>query len=221
MSLIYSSDTEDDTRSSPKLFGRQRPIHEILGGGKVADVFLWKDKRVSTALLTGIGVIWFLFEVVEYNFVTLLCHIFITTMLVVFIWSKGAEIFKWPAPRIPGIILHESTFREVTSIFHAKFNQFLSNFLYIACGNDPKLFFLAIVSLWIVSVFGNYISSVNLLFFSLLCLETLPFLYDRYQDQVDYFAGRVNRQMRQTYKKFDSEFLQKIPRGPVKEKKIT
>ncbi|KAE8676130.1 Detected protein of unknown function [Hibiscus syriacus] len=50
----------------------------ILGGGKVADVLLWRNPKVSTALLLGVTTTWFLFEVVEYNFVTLLCHISIT-----------------------------------------------------------------------------------------------------------------------------------------------
>lgn len=61
----------------------------------VADILLWENKTVSAALLIGMTVIWFLFEVVEYNFVTLMCHLSITTMLVTFIWFKGAEFFNW------------------------------------------------------------------------------------------------------------------------------
>ncbi|KAA8542738.1 hypothetical protein F0562_023890 [Nyssa sinensis] len=211
--------SEEDTGSYPKLFGRERPIRDILGGGKVADVLLWKDKRVSAAFLFGISVIWFLFEVVKYNLVTLLSLIFLTTMLVIFIWCTTAQIFKWDAPRIPKIIIEESTFREAASIIHAKFNQFLSELLYIACGNDPKLFILAIASLCILSVIGTYTSSLNILFFGLLCLGTLPFLYERFENQVDYYAGRLNRGMRKMYKKFDSNVLAKIPRGPLKPKK--
>ena len=61
----------------------------------VADVLLWRNKNVSAALLLGMTVIWFLFEVVEYNLVPLLCHISITMMLVLFIWSTAADILKW------------------------------------------------------------------------------------------------------------------------------
>ncbi|CAK9136995.1 unnamed protein product [Ilex paraguariensis] len=215
----FETDSEDERAPVEKLFGRERPIHDVLGGGKVADVLLWRDKRVSATLLTGISVIWFLFEVVEYNMVTLLCHIFITTMLLIFIWSAGADIFKWTPPDIPNTILRESTFKEAVSTFHAKLNEFLSKFLYIACGNDPKNFFLAIISFSILSMIGNYISSLNLLFFGLLCMETLPFLYERYEEEVDYLAGRVTRRVRKVYKKVDTKVLEKIPRGPVKEKK--
>ena len=58
----------------------------------VADVLLWRNRNESTALLIAITVIWFLFEVVEYNFVTLLCHISIITLLVIFILRMTAEI---------------------------------------------------------------------------------------------------------------------------------
>ena len=61
----------------------------------MADVLLWRDRNVSAAFLLGITLIWFLFEVVEYNIVTLLCHISITTMLVIYLWSTLADILKW------------------------------------------------------------------------------------------------------------------------------
>lgn len=61
----------------------------------VADVLLWRDRKVSSAIMAAVTVAWFLFEVVEYNFITLLCHIFITSMLVVFIWSTAADLFNW------------------------------------------------------------------------------------------------------------------------------
>lgn len=213
-------DSDNGTATKVKLFGRgQRSIHDALGGGKAADLLLWRKKRVSGAVLAGVAVVWFLFEVFEYNFVTLLCHILITSMLVLFIWSTAADFFKWTPPNIPKIILKESTFTEVGSTVHAKFNQILSEFLHVACGNEPKLFFPALISLWILGVMGNYISTLNLLFFSLLCLETLPFLYEQYEEEADDLAGKLYKQMRRTYKKFEADVLEKIPRGSVKEEK--
>ncbi|KAM1020037.1 hypothetical protein ACFX13_042088 [Malus domestica] len=93
--LVYSSDSDDNGEiCSAKLFGHERPIHHVLGGGKVADVLLWRNQNVSVALLIAMTtVIWFLFEVAEYNFVTLLRHILISTLLVIFIWRTATEIF--------------------------------------------------------------------------------------------------------------------------------
>ncbi|RZC02210.1 Reticulon-like protein B9 [Glycine soja] len=151
-----SSDSENEIIGArAKLFGHEKPIHEVLGGGKVADMLLWRDRYVSGALLGGMTVIWFLFEIVEYNFVALLCHISITTMLVLFIWSTVADIFKWylanllnfelscgKGPQIPNIVLQESFFHDLASILHKRFNQLLPMLLHISCGIDLPIFLL-------------------------------------------------------------------------------
>jgi len=59
----------------------------------VADILLWRNKHLSAGILAGVTLIWFLFEVVEYHFFTLLCHLFILTMVLVFIWSNAAPLF--------------------------------------------------------------------------------------------------------------------------------
>lgn len=51
-------------------------------------------------------------------------------------------------------------------------------------------------------------------------METLPFLYEKFEDDVDHLAGKVSREMQRSYRKFEAQFLNKIPRGPVKDKKI-
>ncbi|XP_021292402.1 reticulon-like protein B9 [Herrania umbratica] len=219
MPIYESSESDDETIPRVKLFGRERPMHAILGGGKVADVLLWRERNLSASLLIGVTAIWFLFEVVEYNFVTLLCHISITTMLVIFIWCMTADYFGWTRPKIPELLSNEHAFREVVSAFHWRFNQFLSKFLHIAGGKEPVHFFLVIVSLYIISVIGSYFDFVNLLFIGFLCMETLPYLYTKYENEVDYHAGKMTRRASKLYRRFDSRVLNKIPRGPVKEKK--
>ncbi|KAF5786347.1 hypothetical protein HanXRQr2_Chr10g0439791 [Helianthus annuus] len=64
-----SSDSDGEAKkSSPvtdlkdkvyRLVGRERPVHKVLGGGKAADIFLWKDKKVSAGVLGFATVIWF------------------------------------------------------------------------------------------------------------------------------------------------------------------
>ncbi|XP_061353256.1 reticulon-like protein B9 [Gastrolobium bilobum] len=217
-----SSDSDNEIITTrPKLFEHEKPIHEILGGGKVADMLLWRNRNVSAALLLGITVIWFLFEIAEYNFVTLFCHISITTMLVLFIWTTAADILKWNGPQIPEIILQDSFFKDLASILHRRFNQLLPMFLHISRGKDLPHFLLIIVSLYIVSVIGTCFSFVNLLYIGFLCMLTLPILYDRYEEEINNMVGDIILVLRKSYRKFDKKYLNKIPRGPIlKEKKI-
>jgi hypothetical protein len=53
-----------------------------------------------------------------------------------------------------------------------------------------------------------------------LFLHTLPALYERYEAEVDHLVGRGREDLRKFYKKFDSKVLNKIPRGPTKNKKF-
>ncbi|KAF8013359.1 hypothetical protein BT93_I1257 [Corymbia citriodora subsp. variegata] len=50
-----SSDSDDDRHAEKakvyRLFGRERPVHKVFGGGKPADVFLWRNKKVSAGAL--------------------------------------------------------------------------------------------------------------------------------------------------------------------------
>lgn len=50
-------------------------------------------------------------------------------------------------------------------------------------------------------------------------METLPYLYTKFENEVDYHAGQMTRKASKLYRRFDSRVLTKIPRGPVKEKK--
>ncbi|KAK2383965.1 reticulon protein B8 [Trifolium repens] len=216
-----SSDSDDEiAKSQAIIFPHEKPIHEILGGGKVADLLLWRDKNISTALLLGITTIWFLFEVVEYNFVTFLCHTSITTMLAIYLWSTLADILKWNGPQFLESILEESFFKDLAFIFHRRLNQLLRIFLHISCGTDLPLFLLVIVSLYILSVIGTFFDFINLLYIGFLCIQTLPIVYDRYEEEINNLAGHMIVDLRRKYRWFKKRYLNKIPRGPLKEKKI-
>ncbi|KAE8077264.1 hypothetical protein FH972_015839 [Carpinus fangiana] len=211
----YSSYSGDQGQSYVRWFGRERSLHNILGGGKVADILLWKNTKLSAAILAGFTTIWLLFEVAEYQFVTLLCHLLIITMLIIFIWSKAAGFIDRRPPNIQEIRLSESTWRHLFT----NVNWFLYKFYEISSGKDLKHFFLAVSCLWMLSVVGTYFSSLNLSYIAFLCIQTLPVLYERYEKEVNYFATKSNQDVKKWYRKFDSNVLNKIPRGPVKEKK--
>ncbi|CAH2053403.1 unnamed protein product, partial [Thlaspi arvense] len=140
-----SSDSEDERtihKPTSKLFTRQRSIHSIFGGGKVADILLWREPKIAATLVIGVSLLWFLMEVVEYNFITLICHASMTSMLLFFIWSTASDFLNWERPIIPEVVLDESSFKHLARSFHARFNQILAKLLDIACGRDPPLFFL-------------------------------------------------------------------------------
>ncbi|KAG9160609.1 hypothetical protein Leryth_019325 [Lithospermum erythrorhizon] len=99
---IKGSDHGDDSPESSasvsikskvnRLFGRQQSVHKILA----ADVFLWRNKKVSAGVLGGATAIWLLFDVLEYHFLTLICNGLILTLAVLFLWSNASFFLtKW------------------------------------------------------------------------------------------------------------------------------
>lgn len=99
-----SSDSDDEKKGSSaaadmkakiyRLFGRERPVHSVLGGGKPADLILWRNKKISGGVLAGATAIWLLFEVMEYHLLTLLCHCLILSLAVLFLWSNASTFIN-------------------------------------------------------------------------------------------------------------------------------
>ncbi|KAL8141844.1 hypothetical protein V2J09_014876 [Rumex salicifolius] len=219
-----SSSVDDPSNNSQitkpeKLFNCQRPIHDVLGGGNVANLLLWRNPKVSFLVLIGVTYLWLLFEVIEYNLVTFFCHLLITTMLVSFIRCTLSDIFKWNTPQASTIALDESTMQGVATILYNNLNRLLTKFLDIATGKDPKPFFLVIGMLWFMSIVGNYISALNLIYIGYLFLQSMPILYEMYEDDVDSISRKMIVELMRLYEKLDSSVLRRIPRGPRKEKK--
>lgn len=62
--------------------------------GAAANVFLWRDKKISGGLLVGATAIWVLFELFEYHLLTLVCHGLILALAILFLWSNASSFIK-------------------------------------------------------------------------------------------------------------------------------
>lgn len=215
---VQTDSSDDDAPTTKLVFHRRKSFDELLGGRKVSDVLLWRNRNLSAGILAGATLVWFLFDVVEYNVVTLLCHIALLGMLLLFIWSNAAPLFDRPPPQIPEVIVSEQAFREVAQTIHYKLAHFVSILYDVACGKDLKKFLMVIGSLWILAILGDTCSFTTLLYVGFLCALTLPALYERYETEVDHLVAKGHEDLKKFYKKVDSDVLNKIPRGPVKTK---
>ncbi|XP_057470149.1 reticulon-like protein B3 [Actinidia eriantha] len=161
--LDSSSDFDDEkspSLSSVKantkcLFGREQPLHKVLGGGKPADVLLSRDKKVSGGVL---GVATALFELLEYHLLTLACHILIFALAILFVWSNASTIIS----RFPPQILDDVVLG-VVSALRVEISRALA-VLDIASGMDMKKFLavcLTRLHLSILLLKGYILNSVD------------------------------------------------------------
>lgn len=59
-----------------------------------ADVFLWRNKKISASVLGGATALWVFFELLEYHLVTLVCHILILSLAFLFLWSNVSTLIN-------------------------------------------------------------------------------------------------------------------------------
>ncbi|PRQ48631.1 hypothetical protein RchiOBHm_Chr2g0112901 [Rosa chinensis] len=76
----------------------------VFGGGKLANVFSWRDKKLSGGILGEATVMWVLSELLEYYLLTLVAHLLIVVLLVVqcfkFSLHPRFQIFKFQRSRL-------------------------------------------------------------------------------------------------------------------------
>lgn len=228
-----SSDSESDkpkATSSPsaaaavqakiyRLFGREKPVHKVLGGGKPADVFLWRNKKISASVLGTATAIWILFELLEYHLLTLVCHIMIFSLAVLFLWSNASNFMTKLPPRIPEVSLPEKPILEIVGAFRAEVNRGLEILHDVATGKDLKKFLAVIAGLWVLSIVGKSCDFLTLFYINFVLLHTVPVLYEKYEDKVDAFAEKAMAEAKKHFGVVNEKYISKIPRGPLKNKK--
>ncbi|XWS61699.1 hypothetical protein CRYUN_Cryun07bG0148400 [Craigia yunnanensis] len=221
-----SSDSNDDKSSESsikakvfRLFGRERPVHHVFGGGKPADIFLWRNKKVSAGALGVATVIWVLFELLEYHLLTLVCHFLILALAILFLWSNATTFINKSPPRIPEVQIPKEPVLEFAQALRIEINQAFTALRDIASGRDLKKFLSVIAGLWVLSIVGSWCNFLTLFYIVFVLLHTVPVLYEKYEDKVDPFAEKAMHEIKKQYAVFDAKVLSKIPRGPLKGKK--
>ncbi|RLM93068.1 reticulon-like protein B1 [Panicum miliaceum] len=202
-----------------RLFGREQPIHKALGGGKPADVFLWRNRNISAGVLGGATAIWILFELLGYHLLTFVCHGLIFSLGVLFLWSNASSFINKSPPRVPEVIIPEDLVVNIALSTRYEINRAFANLRQIALGRDIKKFLMVIAGLWLLSVLGSCCNFLTLVYIVFAVLHTVPVLYEKYEDQIDSYGEKGWVEIKKHYAVFDEKVLSKVPRGPAKDKK--
>ncbi|CAN8325694.1 unnamed protein product [Cochlearia groenlandica] len=202
-----------------RLFGREKPVHKVLGGGKPADIFMWKNKKISGGVLGSATAAWVLFELMEYHLLTLLCHVMIVVLAVLFIWSNATMFIHKSPPKIPEVHIPEEPILQLASALRIEINRGFSSLREIASGRDLKKFLSVIAGLWVLSIMGGWFNFLTLAYIAVVLLFTVPLAYDKYEDKVDPLGEKAMIEIKKKYAVLDEMVLSKIPMGPLKNKK--
>lgn len=174
-----------------RLFGRKRPLHVVLGSGKIADIILWRDKQISAFTLAGLTIIWLLFEIMDYTLLGFICDSVTLLLAMLFFWTHLSSFIDISTPKLSQFILPEGLLVNIAISMTRELNQLLVTFGAIASGQDSKKFLLVTMSLVTASALGNWFTAATLFYIVSIVLMTVPAVYERHEDIVDILAEKA------------------------------
>ncbi|MQL71807.1 hypothetical protein Taro_004126, partial [Colocasia esculenta] len=183
-----------------------------------ADVFLWRDKKFTAGVLGGATAIWVLFELLEYHLLTLVCHILIISLAIIFLWANATKFVTKSTPRIPEVHIPSHVVEDIARDLSFEINRALSVLRDIASGRELQKFLAVIAGLWVLSIVGSYCNFLTLFYIVFILLHTVPVIYEKYEDKIDAFGEKATIEIKKQYAVFDAKVLSKVPRGPLKGK---
>ncbi|KAE8696534.1 Reticulon-like protein B12 [Hibiscus syriacus] len=214
--------------SSNRLFNRRRSVHEILGGGLVADVMLWRRGNLTMGILLVTLAAWVVFEKTGYTLLSIVSNVLLLLLVILFLWQNLLQFLTGnrccratPAPPLPELYLSEDMVNEVGAFIRAPVNNFLSASRDIALGKDSGLFFKAASYLLLISIVGSLTDFLTLGYISLVVVLTVPAFYERYEDYINPYMILGCRKMQQLYVKFDSKFVNRFRKWILERQKLS
>ncbi|KAJ0558642.1 hypothetical protein HanRHA438_Chr07g0322401 [Helianthus annuus] len=201
--------------SGYRLFDRQTTLHQLMGGGKAADVLLWKRRRISLGIIVVATVAWLIFERSGLSFLTICSNVLLFLIVLRFLHVNYASFRDKPIQTLPELVLSEEMVNYAAASFRIKVNYLLLMAHDITLGKDFRLFFMVVGFLWLLSVLGSVISFFTLAYIGTILSVTLPALYNKYEEQVDRCAGTIQRSFSRHYKIVDENVMNRIPRSVV------
>ncbi|KAL2597823.1 hypothetical protein AAZV13_11G186300 [Glycine max] len=142
-----------------RFFGRKRPLRVILGSGLIADIILWRNRKISASVLVGVTFIWLFFKRMDCTLISFICDSLILLLAMLFLWSHLTSFIDTsPPPELSAFILPKgllvSTAISVTRIL----NHLLITFGIVASGQDLKKFLLVLFSI-LLSLLTHVVNS--------------------------------------------------------------
>ncbi|GMH09785.1 hypothetical protein Nepgr_011626 [Nepenthes gracilis] len=165
-----------------RLFNRQTTVHQILGGGFVADVVLWRQKNTSLGIVLITASVWLVFNRSGYTLLSLISSVLLLLLTILFLWAKSAALLNRPAPPVPDLNLSKDMVDKVGALIRACINYLLLVSRDIALGKDSRLFFKVAASLLLISVVGDLADLITLGYICLGIILTIPALYESVEE---------------------------------------
>ncbi|XP_020571158.1 reticulon-like protein B12 [Phalaenopsis equestris] len=200
---------------------RRRSVHELLGGGLLADVILWRRRHITIGILLGTFAAWVIFELSGYTLLSLVSRVLLLLVTILFVWAKAAGVLNRPPPPLPELHITEEATNLAADFFRTKINSILSASRDIALGRDPNLFCKVVACLWLISVVSSWTDFLTLSYSGLAVILTIPVLYEKYEDIIDKYLLLAYTKLKIIYEKLDGDCSGKVKKWILENGKLS
>ncbi|KAJ6744561.1 RETICULON-LIKE PROTEIN B16 [Salix purpurea] len=160
--------------SGYRLFDRQDSLHQLMGGGKAADVLLWRWRHVSFGVIMVATVSWFIFERSGLPFLTICSDVLLILIVLLFVRANLSNMTNnRQLQSLPELVLSEEMVNSAAASFRVKINNVLLMAHDITLGKDFRFFFKVVVFLWLLSTVGSYFSFFTLAYIGMYGMSAL------------------------------------------------
>lgn len=215
-----TSSASSSTSSNHRSLDQQSSVHQIMGGGRAADVLLWKQRHVSLGVIVVATVSWLVFEHSGLSSLSVSSDILLILTVVLFLRANYAAFRNRQPQTLPELVVSEDMVTSTAASFRAKINHMLLMAHDITLGKDFSLFFKVVICLWLLSVIGSYFSFFTLVYIGTIVSITVPALYSRFKEPVDRYCGVIHQKFSKHYRVVDESIISRIPRSLAKDKDV-
>ncbi|AEE74974.1 Reticulon family protein [Arabidopsis thaliana] len=215
----FDGRNEGGSSSDYRLLGRQITVHQFMGGGKAADLLLWRRRHLSLGVIIISTVAWLIFEFSGLPFLSVSSDVLLIVIMISFVHARVSAFRNRQLHSLPELVLSEEMVNSAAASFRIKLNHLLVMAHDVTVGNDFRLFFKQVViCLWLLSAIGSYISLCTLLYIGTILSVTIPALYSKYQSKVDKCCGTIHRRLSHHYKIVDENVISRLSWSLSKDK---
>ncbi|QCD77940.1 riboflavin kinase [Vigna unguiculata] len=183
-----------------RFFGRKIPLRVTLGSGLIADIILWRKKKISLSVLVGVTLIWLLFKRMDYTVISFICDSLMLLMAMIFIRSLLTSVIRiLPPLELSSFLLPKGLLVNTAISVTRILNNLLITFGIIASGQDLKKFILVTGTLGAISFLDYRYPAATLIYIASVILLIVPVVYEKHGDIIDILAERTLFELNNLY----------------------
>ncbi|CAO2834188.1 unnamed protein product [Amaranthus hypochondriacus] len=188
----------------PKRDGPSK-VHKNLGGGRVADILLWKDKKQSLAAMLVFLAFYYNLIASGYTIVASIAKLILLAAIFLYIHANLPErMFGCTIEKVPVSALHcsEDNSRRAARSVASQWNTLVGILKTLCRGDDWMLFLKVIITLIIISLLG-FISFQKLFLAATVTPFVAFYIYEKKEKEIDYLISRICIKLKSNIQKKD------------------